>query len=260
CNDREEELDFLERANDAAIHLLGIINDVLDMAKIEAKNLTVEIEPVDLRRILNEVIYLQADSIQHKGLDFHTSDLHEIIAVRADPAKLKQVLLNVVSNAVKFTDSGSITISTRIEPIPETPPSISPNKEDLGEALVSTEGRNEYLPLAPRDEADWSSPLMTPSDSCLATLSYHVVVTVKDTGIGIDPAQQHKLFRAFERVDGSTTPKYGTGLGLAISRHLMALMGGSIDLYSEGNGRGTTVEISLSMIEPSHLLYRKSET
>lgn len=259
CDDREEELDFLQRADDAAIHLLGIINDFLDIAKLEAKKLTVDIEPINLRKILNEVISLQADPIQHKGLEFHTSDLHEIIAIRVDPAKLKQVLLNVVCNAVKFTDSGSITINTRIEPIPETPPSNSPNKEDLGEALVRTEGRKESLPLAPTDEEDGSSPPMTPSDSCLATLSYHVVVTVKDTGIGIDPDQQHKLFRAFERVDGSTTPKFGTGLSLAISGHLMALMGGSINLYSEGNSRGTTVEISLPLIEPSQLLYEELE-
>jgi signal transduction histidine kinase len=260
CDDREEELDFLQRADDAAIHLLGIINDFLDIAKIEAKKLTVNIESINLRKILNEVISLQADPIQHKGLEFHTSDLHEIIAVRVDPVKLKQVLLNVVANAVKFTDSGSITINTRIEPIPETSPSNSSN-EDLGETLVRTEGRKKSLPLAPTDDGDWSSSPMTLSDSCLATLSYHVVVTVKDTGIGIDPAQQHKLFRPFERVDGSTTRKYGgTGLGLAISGHLMALMGGSINLYSEGNGRGTTVEISLPMIEPSQLLYEKLET
>lgn len=261
CDDREEELDFLQRADDAAIHLLATVNDFLDIAKIEAKKLTLEVEPIDLRKILNEVINLQAVPIQLKGLEFHISDLHEIIAVRADPAKLKQVLLNVVGNAVKFTDSGSITINTRIEPIPETPSSISPNKDHLEEALVRSEDRKESLPLAPTDDGDWSSPSMTPLDSYLTTFPYRVIVSINDTGIGIDPAQQHKLFRPFERVDGSTTRNVGgTGLGLAISRRLMALMGGSINLYSEGKGRGTTVEISLPMIEPSHLPYRKSET
>ncbi|HEY9744446.1 MAG TPA: sensor histidine kinase [Coleofasciculaceae cyanobacterium] len=219
CDDREEELDFLQRADDAAIHLLGIINDVLDIAKIEAGKLSVEIEPIDLRKLLNEVINLQAVPIQQKELQFHTTDLHEVIAVRADPAKLKQVLLNVVGNAVKFTESGSITISTRLEERQGT------GQERQGEEESTHDSR-----------------------------SSHVVVTVKDTGIGIDPTQQHKLFRPFVMVDGSTTRKCGgTGLGLAISRNLVELMGGSITLFSDGDGQGTTVEIALPTIEPSLL-------
>ncbi len=219
CDDREEELDFLQRADDAAIHLLGIINDVLDIAKIEAGKLSVEIEPIDLRKLLNEVINLQAVPIQQKELQFHTTDLHEVIAVRADPAKLKQVLLNVVGNAVKFTESGSITISTRLE-----------DRQGTGQERKGEE------------------------ESTLDSRSSHVVVTVKDTGIGIDPTQQHKLFRPFVMVDGSTTRKCGgTGLGLAISRNLVELMGGSITLFSDGDGQGTTVEIALPTIEPSLL-------
>ena len=219
CDDREEELDFLQRADDAAIHLLGIINDFLDIAKIEAGKLSVEIEPIDLRKLLNEVINLQAVPIQQKELQFHTTDLHEVIAVRADPAKLKQVLLNVVGNAVKFTESGSITISTRLE-----------DRQGTGQERKGEE------------------------ESTLDSRSSHVVVTVKDTGIGIDPTQQHKLFRPFVMVDGSTTRKCGgTGLGLAISRNLVELMGGSITLFSDGDGQGTTVEIALPTIEPSLL-------
>lgn len=226
CDDREEELDFLQRADDAAIHLLGIINDVLDIAKIEAGKLSVEIEPTDMRKLLNEVINLQAVPIQHKGIEFHTSDLHDVIAVNADPAKLKQVLLNVVSNAVKFTESGSITIKTRIESASEVHSSTADGSKNNGSV---------------------------PGSSL-------VVVTVKDTGIGIDPSQQHKLFRPFVMVDGSTTRKCGgTGLGLAISRNLIELMGGSIILFSEGDGKGTTVEITLPTIEPCLLLSGESE-
>ncbi len=226
CDDREEELDFLQRADDAAIHLLGIINDVLDIAKIEAGKLSVEIEPTDMRKLLNEVINLQAVPIQHKGIEFHTSDLHDVIAVNADPAKLKQVLLNVVSNAVKFTESGSITIKTRIESASK----IHSSTDDSSKSNGSVPG------------------------------SSLVVVTVQDTGIGIDPSQQHKLFRPFVMVDGSTTRKCGgTGLGLAISRNLIELMGGSIALFSEGDGKGTTVEITLPTIEPCLLLSGESE-
>lgn len=215
CDDREEELDFLQRADDAAIHLLGIINDILDIAKIESGKLTVEIEPCDLRKILNEAINLQAVPIQSKGIEFNTKDLHEVIPIRADPAKLKQVLINVIGNATKFTDTGSITVNTRIEPIADK------NQEN---------GSN--------------SPIKLESSSS------RVILTVKDTGIGIEPEQQSKLFRPFVMVDGSTTRKYGgTGLGLAISRNLMEMMGGTINLFSEGNGKGSTVEITLPIID-----------
>ena len=253
CDDREEELDFLQRADDAAIHLLGIINDVLDIAKIEAGKLTVETEPVDLRKILNEVINLQAVPIQQKGLDFYTTDLDEVIPVRADPAKLKQVLLNLVGNAVKFTDSGSITIHTRIEAFAEISPSASSNNgNERGEIRGFGEKKEDRLSLASTGDGSMDSTPVAPSS--------RVVVTVKDTGIGIDPTQQHKLFRPFVMVDGTTTRKCGgTGLGLAISRNLMALMGGSITLSSDGDGHGTKVEISLPMIERSLLFSGESQ-
>jgi two-component system, NarL family, sensor histidine kinase BarA len=246
CDDREEELDFLQRADDAAIHLLGIINDVLDIAKIEAGKLSVEMEPVDLHKLLNEVINLQSVPIQQKGLEFHTNDIHEAIAVYADPAKLKQVLINVVGNAVKFTDSGSIKIETRIEPVSNTPSSPA-HAGGVKEEKLSflKEDRKTALPSAPSSN-DSTRPIM---------LSTQVAIVVTDTGIGIDPSQQHKLFRPFVMVDGSTTRKCGgTGLGLAISRNLMELMGGNITLFSEGDERGTTVEITLPMIEASLLL------
>jgi two-component system sensor histidine kinase BarA len=222
CDDREEELDLLQRADEAAIHLLGIINDVLDIARIEAGKFSVVTEPVNLQKLLKEVIDLQAVPIQQKGLQFNIPDLKEPIPIRASPAKLKQVLLNVVGNATKFTESGSITITTQIQPI-----------RNVG---------NEA-----NGHTDASNPTSVASSLKPAS---QVVVTVRDTGIGIDPSQQSQLFKPFVMVDGSTTRKFGgTGLGLAISRNLMDLMGGSITLSSEGEGKGTTVEIVLPMIE-----------
>jgi len=270
CDDREEELDFLQRADDAAIHLLGIINDVLDIAKIEAGKLTVEVEPVDLRKLLNEVINLQAVPIQQKGLEFDTTDLHEVIAVRVDPAKLKQVLLNVVGNAVKFTDTGSITISTRIDPLAETPvasvkarPQQNSNPSDNNSPQTPTPRREKERATATYNRSEEKGSSTSTDDGSNAAspgLTYsQVVVTVKDTGIGIDPTQQQKLFRPFVMVDGSTTRKVGgTGLGLAISRNLIELMGGTITLFSHGEGEGTTVEITLPTIEPSLLISAES--
>ncbi|WP_017716821.1 hybrid sensor histidine kinase/response regulator [Kamptonema formosum] len=214
CDDEEEEMEFLQRADDAAIHLLEIINDVLDIAKIEAGTLSVVLEPVDLQKVIEEVIDLQAAEIQNKGLQLIFPKRQTPIAVEADPAKLKQVLLNVVGNALKFTDTGSISISTRIEPVG--------NGDANGSAAAPGSSFHER----------------------------HAIVSIRDTGIGIDPSQQHRLFQPFVMVDGKRTRKYGgTGLGLAISRNLMELMKGTITLHSAGPGLGTTVEICLPVLD-----------
>jgi two-component system, NarL family, sensor histidine kinase BarA len=195
CDNSEEELEFLQQADDAAIHLLGIINDVLDISKIEAGKLSVSIEKVDLMSLIDEVTELQTVPIQKKKLQLKTANNSDKIFVDADPAKFKQVLINVIGNAVKFTEEGGIFIE------------IKTNKN-------------------------------------------RAIVTVRDTGIGIDPQQQDKLFRPFVMIDASTTRKFsGTGLGLAISRNLMELMCGSIVLFSPGQDRGTTVEITLPITE-----------
>jgi signal transduction histidine kinase len=224
CDGRDEELEFLERADEAAVHLLKIINDLLDIAKIEAGTVSLAMEPVDVGQILREVIDLQAVQIHQKGLTLEAVDLPQPIAVRADHAKLKQVFLNIIFNAIKFTDQGSITIDARIE--------------TAATQLVESANQNGRSPKS--DSTRHAS----------SNLDAWVVISVKDTGIGIDPTQQHKLFRPFVMVDGSTTRKFeGTGLGLAISRNLIELMGGSITLHSAGVGQGTTVQIALPIAE-----------
>ncbi|MEL6931016.1 MAG: histidine kinase dimerization/phospho-acceptor domain-containing protein, partial [Cyanobacteria bacterium J06600_6] len=115
CDNKEEEREFLQQADDAAIHLLGIINDVLDISKIEAGKLSVTIEPVNLGKVLHEVVDLHLVAIQQKDLRLEMPIWGKELNVLADGAKLKQVLINVVSNAVKFTDSGSITITIATE-------------------------------------------------------------------------------------------------------------------------------------------------
>ncbi|MEA5619793.1 ATP-binding protein [Cronbergia sp. UHCC 0137] len=203
CDDRDEEMEFLKRADETAIHLLGIINDLLDISKIEAGKLSVVTKPIELRQLLLEVINLQSVTIQQKGLQLKCDLGDEPLPVKVDAAKLKQVLINIIGNATKFTDEGMITISAELFP--------SYSKS-------------------------------------------HVIVSIKDTGIGIDPTQQHKLFRPFVMVDGTSTRKFeGTGLGLAISRNLIELMGGKITLESLGLNQGTTVEIKLPLIDISLL-------
>ncbi|NCQ90813.1 MAG: sensor histidine kinase [Microcystis aeruginosa LG13-03] len=194
CNSEEEEKEYLQQADKAAVHLLEIIDDILSIAKIEAGKLSVNPEPVDLHQIINEVINLQTASLQRKHLKFNLLLCQENPIVCADTTKLKQVILNVISNSIKFTDRGTISLITHSE---------------------HSQG----------------------------------IITIIDTGIGIDPQQQSKLFRPFVMIDGSTTRKFsGTGLGLAISKNLMKMMGGDITISSQGQGLGTTVEIILPLV------------
>lgn len=111
CDNKEEELDFLQRADETAIHLLNIINDLLDISKIEAGKLSVNLEVADLREIIKETINLQSINIQSKGLKFNVPRLEQELIVKVDRGKLKQVLINVIGNASKFTDRGSITVA-----------------------------------------------------------------------------------------------------------------------------------------------------
>ena len=115
CDDEAEEQEFLQRADDAAVHLLGIINDILDISKIEAGTLSVAIEPVDLMQLIHETLDLNQATVRDKGLTLSAEvETDEPILVRADAAKLKQVLLNAIGNAVKFTETGGIRIEVRV--------------------------------------------------------------------------------------------------------------------------------------------------
>jgi signal transduction histidine kinase len=231
CDDREEEMEFVQRAYDAAIHLLNIINDILDIAKIEAGTLSMMLEMTNLTQVMEEAIDLQAVQLEQKGLKLVLPTMQDEIIVYVDPDKLKQVFLNVLNNAIKFTDTGTITINIGFESV-----TINDNDDD------DDNNWNAMYNMAYRNGTkDW------------------VVVTIKDTGIGIDREQQDKLFQPFVMADGSTTRKYGgNGLGLAICRNLMGLMGGVISLYSEGINQGTTLTIALPMKRSSAELIKEN--
>ncbi|MFM9265689.1 ATP-binding protein [Tychonema sp. BBK16] len=230
CDDRDEEMEFLQRAHDSAMQLLNIINDILDIAKIESGSFSLMFEVIDITEVLEDAIDLQAVQIKEKGLHLNLPGASDPITVYADPEKLKQVFLNVLSNAVKFTESGSISISMNFESNKNKNPDVV--NVNLPEATTSLSADSEW-----------------------------VVVTVKDTGIGIDPEQQQKLFQPFVMGDGSTTRKFGgNGLGLAISRKIMESMRGSITLHSEGINQGATVVISLPITQQSNSYVENQES
>ena len=257
CDDKEEEREFLQQADDAAIHLLGIINDVLDISKIEAGKLSVDIDAVDLKKILNEAIDLHLVSIQQKKLHLETPVWPENITVLADAAKLKQVLINIVSNAVKFTDYGTISVKVALKSKAknysleaEDYRYIANSEAQIVNSSIATEYDNRHQNNISETQKDLPLDVQTLNVDGQSFSNKEVEIIIEDTGIGIEKSQQDKLFNPFVMVDGSTTRKFGgTGLGLAISRNLIELMNGTISLYSAGEKQGVRVNISLPLAE-----------
>jgi two-component system sensor histidine kinase/response regulator len=201
----------LEKVAAAAHHLLTIINDILDLSKIEAGKLQLESTDFGLERIVDNVFNLIRSKAESKGIEL-VVDLDSVPpTLHGDGLRLGQILLNFAGNAVKFTETGSIALRARI----------------VGRVDEQIQDRIEE-PIQDR---------------------IRVRFEVADTGIGLAREQQDRLFQAFEQVDSSTTRKYGgTGLGLAISRRLTELMGGQIGVDSEpGSGSTFWIEVPLGL-------------
>ena len=180
-----EQQEFAGSIKKSADALLTLINDILDLSRIEAGKLRLDRLPFSLAATIEESSSLFALQARTKGLDFSSAvsgDLPEMLA--GDPGRVRQVLTNLIGNAVKFTDSGRI---------------------------------------------DVEAELVRPTED-----GFLVRFTVRDTGIGIPPEQQSRLFESFTQGDGSSTRKYGgTGLGLSISKQLVELMGGELGVVSQ---------------------------
>ena len=179
-----EQLDYAETVRESSRLLLEIIDDVLDFSKIEAGRMELALVDLDVAATVESAAVLLASKAAQKGLSLTTFIDPQISRpVRADPVRLRQILVNLIGNAVKFTTTGGVGIDV---------------------ALVA-------------------------SDENASTLRF----SVKDSGIGVDPATAGRLFEPFLQIDASTTRQYGgTGLGLSISRRLAQLMGGDIAVES----------------------------
>jgi two-component system sensor histidine kinase/response regulator len=203
----DEQHNYLTIVHSSANALLDVINDLLDFAKIEAGKL--ELDPADfsLRALLNETLRALALRAHKKGLELVCQLQPDVPdALIGDAGRLRQVLLNLVGNAIKFTDKGEVVVR------------VSMQKAECG--------------MQNENQEEGSSIL----HSAFCLLHFEVC----DTGIGISAGKQGQIFRAFEQGDNSTTRRYGgTGLGLSIAARLVGLMGGRITVES-APGSGST--------------------
>jgi two-component system, sensor histidine kinase and response regulator len=206
-----EQREYLSMVKSSADALLTILNDILDFSKIEARKLQLEAIDFHLRDALGDTVRALAVRAQEKGLELACRIGPEVPEyVTGDPGRLRQVIVNLAGNAIKFTERGEVVVEvTR----------VSSRIEDGGSRI---------------EEEPRPASLSSARSSTLLHFS------VKDTGIGIPPEKQRMIFEAFSQGDSSTTRRYGgTGLGLAISAQLVQLMGGRIWVESEP-GRGST--------------------
>jgi signal transduction histidine kinase/HPt (histidine-containing phosphotransfer) domain-containing protein len=237
----EEQHNWLSKMEAAAQHLMSIINDVLDISKIEAGKMQLDVTDFNLHDVLRNVLDLTADKIRGKGLEMHLDIDPDIpTRLRGDAQRLSQILLNFTSNAAKFTEQGRITLGVGFAPGSEEPSDPPPvgAKSFLGQPGERLESRLQTM--------DSTLAGATPGGAAI-----RLRFQVKDTGIGIKPEKQAKLFEAFEQADVSTTRKYGgTGLGLTISKHLVEMMNGEIGMESRtGEGSRFWCDIPFSLGE-----------
>ena len=187
----DDQVETVAKIEKGALHLLGMINDILDIAKIEAGRMEVQRRETDLCGVLRESLEMVAPIAEEKGLWLRSETEQQKVVIHSDAKLLKQVFINLLSNAIKFTESGGVEVSVAAEP-----------------SLV--------------------------------------VVTIADTGIGIEPDALEKVFDAFTQLPNSQQAKYkGTGLGLSLSRQIVQTLGGELQLQSTGRGRGTTAVVKL---------------
>ncbi|MCX5073027.1 HAMP domain-containing protein [Streptomyces sp. NPDC054949] len=215
-----KQVEFAETIHGAGSDLLQLINDILDLSKVEAGKMDVSPTRIALVQLVDYVEATFRPLTAEKGLDFSVRVSPELPAtLHTDEQRLLQVLRNLLSNAVKFTDGGAVELVIR------------PAGADVPTAI-----REQLLEAGSLREAD-------------ADL---IAFSVTDTGIGIAASKMLVIFEAFKQADGTTSRKYGgTGLGLSISREIARLLGGEIHAASEP-GRGSTFTLYLPL-HPSEL-------
>jgi len=208
----EEQSKQLGMVRGSARHLLALINDVLDISKIEADRLLVASEPYDLAASLQQALASVRPQAEHKGLVLHGQISADLGIATGDRRRVEQVLLNLLGNAVKFTEHGSVSLDAGLLPAGDPFPD---------EGIQAQQGEPERVdrPAA--------------------------LITIEDTGIGIRAEDMSKLFQPFRQIDARLARAHeGTGLGLAICGRLLVLMGGAVTARSRWQS-GTRFQVLL---------------
>src|SRR5438067_2830444 len=211
-NLNDKQVEFARTINSAGSDLLNLINDILDLSKIESGTVTIEVGEMPMQYLKQHMERTFRQLAADKGLNFNVKfDGKLPPAIRTDEKRLQQIILNLLSNAFKFTSKGSVTMSVRFA------------------------------------QKGWSAnhPLLRNADRAIE-------IAVTDTGIGIPEEKQRLIFEPFLQADGTTSRKYGgTGLGLSISREIARLLGGELQVRSKpGEGSTFTLYVPLEM-EPA---------
>ena len=209
----DEQREYVEATRGSADAMLTIINDILDFSKIESGKLELESHPFELHTCIEESLELLAPKAAEKNLDlaYIVDDSIPRIMV-SDVTRLRQILVNLIGNAVKFTHKGAVVVE------------VKPASRGLRHPEPGHEKDTDFI----RHPEQWL-----------------LHFSVRDDGIGIPLDKQHRLFKSFQQVDASTTRHYGgTGLGLAICKRLSELMGGRIWVESDA-GKGSTFHFTI---------------
>ncbi|MFS0724505.1 sensor histidine kinase [Paenibacillus sp. 1P07SE] len=256
----DEELNYAGIIHAAGNDLLYLINDILDLSKVEAGKMDINAGYVAMEELLQLTQHQFMALAQQKGLRFEVilgEGLPE--GLYTDALRVNQILRNLLVNAFKFTEAGSITLKVTAE------------TDTTAVTGMSKMGRRRFLSWS---NAAWYGGFNSAvnrairrgqrgtNDNAARTGEQRqwIVFAVQDTGIGIDEEKQEQIFEAFQQADGATTRKYGgTGLGLSISLQLAQLLGGTLTLRSR-RGEGSTFELRLPLLEMSDPPAQEPET
>jgi signal transduction histidine kinase len=222
-NDQQDE--YLNDIHQSSKHLLSLINDILDLSKVEAGKLDLEFDDVELMSVLKNSLVMIKEKAMKNGINLTTNADANELPIQADKRKLKQIIYNLLSNAVKFTNSsGSIWLNVCKVDCLIRPGLRWDDPEYLKILEEGVQGKiNEDKP-----------PI-----KC-------VKISVSDTGIGLNYEDRERVFKPFEQADGSASRRYqGTGLGLSLTKRLVQLHGGKIWVESDGEGKGSTFSFVL---------------
>ncbi len=206
----EKEKKGIKIIHQCGSHLLTLINDILDISKIEARKLELQPQPIHLPSFLQGIAEIIRIRTEKKGVDFvYLADVNLPEGILTDPKRLRQVLINLLGNAAKFTEKGKVTFKVKVID------------------SMAAQKQNEY---------------QIPEDSVRLRFQ------IKDTGIGMSPDSLEKIFQPFEQVGEGKRHSEGTGLGLAITHNIVSLMGSEIQVKSElGVGSSFTFEVDFPL-------------